>query len=123
VDLTHNLDPEGVRTIVRALGAIERAHADLARAHAEIRTALEPHAAAEPEPAPDLREFFGGEPWLSKAQAAQYLGTSTRWVEMRSADSGLPFIRLGGVNRYRASELDEWAARREPVAGDQSSAS
>jgi hypothetical protein len=30
---------------------------------------------------------------------------------MRAADAGLPFVRLGGINRYRASEVDRWAAR------------
>jgi excisionase family DNA binding protein len=51
------------------------------------------------------------EPWLSKRQIAANLGVSTRLVEMRAADSGLPYIRVGGINRYRASEVDRWATR------------
>lgn len=48
------------------------------------------------------------EPWLNKVKAANHLGKSVSWVEKRAADSGLPFYRVGGMNFYRASELDEW---------------
>jgi excisionase family DNA binding protein len=48
------------------------------------------------------------ERWLNKRQAANHLGVSVSWVEKRAADSKLPFYRVGGLNLYKASELDEW---------------
>jgi hypothetical protein len=48
------------------------------------------------------------EPWLTKKQAATHLGRSTRWVELRMAEDGLPFRRVKRVCMYRRSELDAW---------------
>jgi hypothetical protein len=50
----------------------------------------------------------GPEPWLTKKQAAAHLGRSTRWVELRMAEDGLPYRRVKRVCMYRRSELDAW---------------
>ncbi len=47
------------------------------------------------------------ERWLSKKMIAEYLGVTVRTVE-RWQHAGLPHRRVGGVNRYRASEVDSW---------------
>lgn len=51
---------------------------------------------------------WGGEPWMSKRQAAAYLGVTVRCMTNWQRDLGLPFRRVGGINLYRRSELDVW---------------
>jgi excisionase family DNA binding protein len=41
------------------------------------------------------------EPWLTKREVASYLRISTRTVERQD----LPFVRVGGQNRYRLSAV------------------
>lgn len=50
------------------------------------------------------------EPWVSKAQLAQYLGRSTRWVELM-ARRGMPSRMIGGRRGYRLTEVDAWLAK------------
>jgi excisionase family DNA binding protein len=52
------------------------------------------------------------EPWLSKTQAAEHLGVTVRCLTNWQRDRQMPFTRVGGVNLYRRSELDRWAAAR-----------
>jgi hypothetical protein len=47
------------------------------------------------------------EPWLTKPQLAEHLALSDRWIEMQQR-VGLPYLRMGGLNRYRVSELEAW---------------
>lgn len=47
------------------------------------------------------------EPWLSKRQIADYLGRSTRWVELRVRE-GLPSKMIGGRRGFRVSEVEAW---------------
>jgi predicted DNA-binding transcriptional regulator AlpA len=51
------------------------------------------------------------EPWVTKAQVAEYLGRSTRWVELKARD-GLPSQMIGGRRAYRLSEVEAWIAER-----------
>jgi hypothetical protein len=51
------------------------------------------------------------EPYMTKRQAATYLARSTRWVDLRMRDSGLPFRKVAGQCLYRASEIDAWVSR------------
>lgn len=120
------MSPEQDDTTARTL---MRAVVVLADALTGLAAALEPYASAEgsrgdapSEKTPDAaRPVSRSEPWLRKRLAARHLGVSVRWVEMRQADAGLPFYRVGGMNVYRASELDDWlrdysstqAARRD----------
>lgn len=47
------------------------------------------------------------EPWLSKRQVADYLGRSTRWVELRVRE-GLPSKMIGGRRGFKLSEIEAW---------------
>lgn len=48
---------------------------------------------------------------LTKKQAAIVLGRSTRWIEMRTDDAGLPsHVGPGGRRYYWRAELLTWAA-------------
>jgi hypothetical protein len=50
------------------------------------------------------------EPWLSKAQLADRLGYSARWVNLRMRE-GMPHRKwTGGHVRFRASEVEVWLA-------------
>jgi hypothetical protein len=56
---------------------------------------------------PDRSEDAFREPWMTKPQLAQHLAVSGRWIEMQQR-VGLPHLRMGGLNRYRASEVEAW---------------
>jgi putative cell wall-binding protein len=47
------------------------------------------------------------EPWLTKQQLSEHLAVSDRWIEMQQ-HVGLPYLRMGGRNRYRVSEVEAW---------------
>ncbi|QRY41419.1 helix-turn-helix domain-containing protein [Microbacterium hominis] len=53
-------------------------------------------------------------PLMDSREIATYLrvseSTLSRW---RSAGQGPPFLRLGGIARYRLEAVDEWLARLE----------
>jgi excisionase family DNA binding protein len=47
--------------------------------------------------------------YLTKAEAASYLGISLRWLEqLRRGTNPPPAFRLGQKLLFRASELDSW---------------
>ena len=39
------------------------------------------------------------EPWVTKQQLADHLLVTRRWVELQQ-QAGLPYLRMGGMNRY-----------------------
>jgi Helix-turn-helix domain len=51
------------------------------------------------------------EPWLTKRELAAHLKVSTRTVERLR----LPFLRVGGQNRYRLSEVEATLGADEDV--------
>lgn len=57
-------------------------------------------------------------PLMNSQELAAYLkvseATLSRW---RSARTGPPFIRLGGVSRYRIEAVDDWLQRQEAEHG------
>lgn len=53
-------------------------------------------------PEPDFSE-----PLVTKAQLADHLGFSTRWVELRVAE-GLPHYKVGGRLRFHKSQATRW---------------
>jgi excisionase family DNA binding protein len=115
VDVSEARDSEATRAVLRAVAGLGQALADLAAALEPFAPADEPEGVRTPSvgPSPDgTRVPTGGsEPWLNKRQVAAHLGVSTRWVEMRAADSGLPFHRVGGLNLYRTADVDGWLDR------------
>ncbi len=58
---------------------------------------LDPSGAAEPPP----------EPWVTKQQLADHLSVTRRWIELQQP-RGLPYLRTGGMNRYRISDVEAW---------------
>jgi hypothetical protein len=56
---------------------------------------------------PDDPENWPHEPWLTKPQLADHLAVSERWIELQQR-VGLPYLRMGGINRYRVSDVETW---------------
>jgi predicted DNA-binding transcriptional regulator AlpA len=56
---------------------------------------------------PEYSENALSEPWLTKPQLAEHLAVSDRWIELQQR-VGLPYLRMGGLNRYRVSEVEAW---------------
>ncbi len=52
------------------------------------------------------------EPWLTKREIAANLHCSTRTIERLR----LPSMRVGGQNRYRLSEVEDYLSRRSRPA-------
>jgi hypothetical protein len=52
------------------------------------------------------------EPWLTKREIAAELKVSTRTVERQR----LPFMRVGGQNRYRLTESEDALRSRERIS-------
>jgi hypothetical protein len=48
-----------------------------------------------------------GERWVTKQQLADHLQVTRRWIESQQP-LGLPFLRMGGMNRYILSEVEAW---------------
>jgi|SRR5271166_5128870 len=48
-----------------------------------------------------------GERWVTKQQLAEHLQVTRRWIESQQP-LGLPFLRMGGMNRYILSEVEAW---------------
>jgi hypothetical protein len=59
------------------------------------------------------------EPWLTKQQLADHLAVSGRWIELQQ-HRGLPYLRMGGLNRYRVSQVEAWLREHysSPAEGD-----
>lgn len=51
------------------------------------------------------------EPWLTKAQLADRLDVSPRWIDYRRSE-GLPAHKWGGIVRFRVSEVEAWLSER-----------
>jgi hypothetical protein len=49
----------------------------------------------------------GREKWVTKQQLAVHLSVTPRWIVAQQA-LGLPHMHMGGINRYRVSEVEEW---------------
>lgn len=59
-----------------------------------------PDDVARPEP-------WGPQFWVTKRQLADRLQVSRRWIELQQR-LGLPYLRMGGMNRYIVSEVEAW---------------
>jgi hypothetical protein len=58
-------------------------------------------------PGPEVLRQLLSAPWLTKPQLAEHLAVSDRWIELQQR-VGLPYLRMGGLNRYRVSEVEAW---------------
>jgi excisionase family DNA binding protein len=50
--------------------------------------------------------------YLTKAQLAQELQMSERWIELQVRDHGLPSIQFGRSRRFKLADVEAWAMRR-----------
>jgi hypothetical protein len=51
------------------------------------------------------------ERWVTKRQLADHLQVTRRWIESQQP-LGLPYLRMGGMNRYIVSEVETWIRER-----------
>lgn len=51
------------------------------------------------------------ERWVTKKHLAAHLGVTPRWIEQQQR-LGLPHLHMGGINRYRISEVEVWLRDR-----------
>jgi hypothetical protein len=51
------------------------------------------------------------ERWVTKQQVAEHLHVTPRWIELQQRD-GFPHLRMGGLVRYRISEVETWLRGR-----------
>jgi hypothetical protein len=56
------------------------------------------------------------ERWITKPQLADHLLVTPRWIELQQ-HVGLPCLRMGGLVRYRISEVEAWLRKRYPTGG------
>jgi hypothetical protein len=54
------------------------------------------------------------ERWITKQQLADHLLVTPRWIELQQ-HVGLPHLRMGGLVRYRISEVEAWLRKRYPT--------
>lgn len=47
------------------------------------------------------------EPWLTKAEIAEFFGCSKAWISLRMAE-GMPHTHIAGRAKYRPSECEPW---------------
>lgn len=52
---------------------------------------------------------------VTKQQLADHMGVTPRWIEYQQR-LGLPYLRMGGMNRYRVSEVEAWLRDRHAAA-------
>jgi hypothetical protein len=57
------------------------------------------------------------EPWVTKQRLADHLLVTRRWIEQQQ-HHGLPYLRMGGMNRYRISEVETWLRERYGQGGE-----
>jgi hypothetical protein len=57
------------------------------------------------------------EPWVTKQTLAEHLLVTRRWIEQQQ-HHGLPYLRMGSMNRYRISEVEEWLHERYGQGGE-----
>jgi hypothetical protein len=62
------------------------------------------------------REGVTWEPWLDEMQVASHFGCSTRTVR-RWRERGCPSRLVGGLRKYRLSEIDRWHDAQQEASG------
>jgi hypothetical protein len=107
--LTARLAP-AARTLRSRPGSalIERLHDPNPTAHPVPSRSLS-NEASQPQVTPD--GIVAHEPWVTKQQLADHLLVTRRWVESQQ-QLGLPYLRLGRINRYSITEVEAWLRER-----------
>jgi hypothetical protein len=57
------------------------------------------------------------ERWITKRHLADHLLVTPRWIELQQ-HVGLPHLRMGGLVRYRISEVEAWLRKRYSAGED-----
>jgi hypothetical protein len=60
-----------------------------------------------PDSPRNIYEHPTPEPWVTKRQLADHLSVTRRWSELQQPRS-FPYLRTGGMNRYRISDIEAW---------------
>ncbi len=55
---------------------------------------------------------------MTKQTLADHLLVTRRWIEQQQQHHGLPYLRMGSMNRYRVSEVEEWLRERYAQGGE-----
>ncbi len=79
------------------------------------RTGAADRAPGQPSSESESEGEGSGERWVTKQQLAAHLGVTPRWIEYQQR-LGLPYLRMGGMNRYRVSEVEAWLRDRHAAA-------
>jgi hypothetical protein len=93
---------------------IERLHDPNQAAHSEPSGGLPDLARrSQPEELPVAHEQ-----WVTKQQLADHLLVTRRWIESQQP-LGLPYLRLGRINRYSITEVEAWLRERYAMRATQ----
>lgn len=69
------------------------------------------HGPTGPEAAADETSDKQPERWVTKQLLAERLLVTTRWIESQQ-QVGLPYLRLGSINRYSITDVEAWLRDR-----------
>jgi hypothetical protein len=100
---------EGLRSrpssalIERSDGTSEVPHTHSAHGDGPTAPALHDRQASERQREPER--------WVTKQQLADHLGITRRWIESQQ-QVGLPYLRLGSINRYCITDVEAWLRKR-----------
>ncbi len=61
---------------------------------------------------PELKVIEGGGGLLTPQQAADYLGIKLSTIYSMCMRRQIPFCKIGKLNRFRKSDLDQWIQAR-----------
>lgn len=53
--------------------------------------------------------------WLTRVEAAEYLGVTFDWVRAAMADGRLPYYKFNRLVRFRQEDLDNYIAAQRRV--------
>lgn len=82
---------------------------------ATVKQSLANIKAAENAAVERLTAYWPTEPLLTRQQAAAYLNIRLRMLDVmtRPAGTDIPFVKIGGLKRFRKVSLDQWLAEHE----------
>ncbi len=82
---------------------------------AAVKQSLANIKAAENAAVERLTAYWPTEPLLTRQQAAAYLNIKLRMLDVmtRPASTQIPFVKIGGLKRFRKLALDAWLDEKE----------
>jgi hypothetical protein len=106
-------DRQGRTVVAQVRGVLAR------RGDHPVAADRDAQAASRRRPGGANESGCGGsdERWVTKQRLAEHLEVTTRWIEYRQR-LGLPYLRMGGMNRYRVSEVEAWLRDHDADRGE-----